>query len=151
MNIWQFQRRLTATLLGWAAASIAYGLMLRRGDDPFREGVGEQFAGWGLVNAMIAIVGWSGAARGHARPDANLPAVQAAEKRKIGRILWLNTGLDVFYVLGGASAARTRGADDERWRGRGVGIMVQGGFLFFFDLVNALLVGRLATPDEPQL
>jgi hypothetical protein len=149
MNIWKFQRRLTAVLLGWAAASIAYGLMLRRGDDPFREGVGEQFAGWGLVNALIAIVGWSAAARGHARLDANLPAVQAAEKRKLGRILWVNTGLDVFYVLGGASAARTRGADDERWRGRGVGIMAQGGFLFFFDLVNALLAGRLATQDEP--
>jgi hypothetical protein len=78
-----------------------------------------------------------------------LPAVQAAEKRKLGRILWVNAGLDVFYVLGGASAARTRGADDEHWRGRGVGIMAQGGFLFFFDLVNALLAGRLATPDEP--
>lgn len=142
MGFWQFQRRLTAMLLAWAASSIGTGLLLSRGDD-FRRGVGEQFVGWGVVNAAIALFGWRGASRRQAKPEANTSESLAAERRKLSRLLWLNTGLDVFYVLGGWIAARSRGASDERWRGRGVGIMVQGGFLFVFDLLNALALRRV--------
>lgn len=149
MNIWTFQRRLTTLLLGWAAASILYGLNLLRGENPVRQGIGEQFAGWGLVNALIALFGWTAAGRRQQQADASEPATQAAERRKLARILWVNTALDVFYVLGGAMTARTRGANDERWRGRGVGIMIQGGFLFFFDLFNAVRAGQISVPDEP--
>ncbi len=138
MDIWKFQRRLTAMLLGWAVASILSGLSLANNRDPLRKGVGEQFAGWGLVNAVIALVGWNSVTRRQAMPDATTAAAQTAERRKIVRLLYVNTGLDVFYVLGGAMTARTRGATDERWRGRGLGIMVQGSFLFFFDLIHAV-------------
>jgi hypothetical protein len=148
MDIWTFQRRLTTMLLGWAAASITYGLRLLRHDSQFRQGLGEQFAGWGAVNALIALFGWTSAARRQQLPGAVDPATQAAERHKIARLLWVNTALDVFYVAGGALAARTRGAADERWRGRGIGIMIQGGFLFFFDLINAVRAGQIRISDE---
>jgi hypothetical protein len=43
----------------------------------------------------------------------------------------------VLYVLGGLWLARTKGEDDEFWRGSGWGIVVQGAFLFVFDLIHA--------------
>ncbi|MCA9868077.1 MAG: hypothetical protein KIS95_00110 [Anaerolineae bacterium] len=138
MDIWKFQKHLTAMLLGWAAAGILSGLALTGKRDPLRQGVAEQFVGWGLVNAAIALAGRMSATRRQQLPNATTAAVQTAERRKIARLLYVNTGLDVFYVVGGALAARTRGATDKRWRGRGLGIMVQGGFLFFFDLIHAI-------------
>lgn len=143
MKLWHFQRRLTGLLLGWAAASIGVGLAVGRGGDALRRGVGEQYAGWGVVNAIIAIVGRRGADRRHSRPDGNTPEAIAAEKRMLSRLLWLNTGLDVLYVLGGRRVMRGRGASDAHWRGRGLGIVLQGGFLFFFDLLNALALRRV--------
>ena len=137
MTLWRFQQRLTGMLLGWAAASIATGLALRRGGDALRRGVGEQFVGWGVVNAIIAIIG--------RRPptEANMLVEVAARQRTLARLLWVNTGLDVLYVLGGWRVMQGRGAADARWRGRGLGIMLQGGFLFFFDLLHALALRRV--------
>ncbi len=142
MGLWQFQRRLTGLLLGWAAASIGTGLALWRGDDPLRHGVGEQYVGWGVVNALIALIG--------RRPPAktNVLVETAARKRTLSRLLWVNTGLDVLYVLGGWRLMRGRGAIDARWRGRGLGIVLQGGFLFFFDLLNALALRRVPVERE---
>ncbi len=147
MDFWQFQKRLTAILLTWAGLSVGAGLALGRGN-AFWRGLGEQFAGWGLVNATIAMFGQRGANRRQAQPDADAPVTLAAERRKLSRLLWLNTGLDVTYVLGGWAAARGRGATDARWRGRGAGIMLQGGFLFLFDLLNALALRRLEGSAE---
>ena len=137
MALWRFQRRLTSLLLGWAAASMGVGLALWRSDDPLRRGVGEQYAGWGAVNAIIALIG--------RRPpaEANSLVETAARKRTLSRLLWVNTGLDVLYVLGGWRVLRGRGAADARWRGRGLGIMLQGGFLFFFDLLHAVALRRV--------
>ena len=102
-----------------------------------RRGVGEQYVGWGVVNALIALIG--------RRPPAaaNMLVEVAAKKRTLSRLLWLNTGLDVLYVLGGWRLMRGRGATNARWRGRGLGIVLQGGFLFFFDLLNALALRRV--------
>ena len=68
MELWHFQRRLTSLLLGWAAASIGVGLAVGRGGDALRRGVGEQYVGWGAVNAIIAIIGRRGADRPQAPP-----------------------------------------------------------------------------------
>jgi hypothetical protein len=139
MTLWRFQQRLTGILLGWAAAGIGVGVALGRGGDPLRRGVGEQYVGWGVVNAMIAVIGRRGAMRQRSAAPDDL----AARKRTLSRLLWLNTGLDVLYVLGGRRLMRGRGATDTLWRGRGLGIVLQGGFLFFFDLLNALALRRV--------
>lgn len=148
MDIWKFQARLTTLLLGWAIASIAAGTAWLRRDEPLLKGLGEQFAGWGLVNALIALVGRSSAGRRQHLPEMATHAAQEIERRKIARLLWVNTALDVVYMLGGITTARTRGAADERWRGRGLGILIQGGFLFFFDLIHALRLGWGGWPDR---
>ena len=42
--------------------------------------------------------------------------------------------------------ALTLGVDSPFWRGNGWGIVVQGGFLFFFDLLHALGTPGLGVP-----
>ena len=47
-------------------------------------------------------------------------------------------------MAGGVWLARSKGRDDANWRGQGWGIVVQGAFLFVFDLVHARRVPRPA-------
>lgn len=151
MDILRFQKQLLMTLLGWAGSSIVLGLGMRRGGDSFRAGVGEQFVGWGMINALIATVGLIGVSRRNKPTTTKAAGSPTDKKLNLARLLWVNTVLDVFYVTGGGWYARKQGATDELRRGRGVGIMIQGGYLFFFDLINALRVGRIETMDDSQL
>lgn len=63
-----------------------------------------------------------------------------------------NAGLDVGYVLGGlylTERAKSAAKNPERLRGFGQSIVLQGGFLFVFDLAMYLIVnhhGRLLEP-----
>lgn len=143
MNIWHFQARLTSRLLKWAVANLLGGALLAGLPHPFWRGFGIQSAGWGLVNALIASWGSRSARKRQASlPDAYTPERQALEARGLRRLLWLNCILDVFYVLGGLSLIRSREKSDRAGRGHGWGILVQGSYLFFFDLIHVLLIRR---------
>jgi len=52
-------------------------------------------------------------------------------------LLWINTALDVLYVAGGLILALAFGSRGMDWQGHGWGIVVQGAFLFLFDLIHA--------------
>jgi hypothetical protein len=120
---------------------------------PFWRGFGAQAVGWGLVDAAIALLGrWVSQRRRAALTDSGgdplSPDVLERQARNLRRLLWVNTGLDVLYVAGGLALAmagiRCSGpslagmrAMAVSWRGHGWGIVAQGGFLFFFDLIHA--------------
>ena len=69
--------------------------------------------------------------------ESNRAESEEKEARWLERVLWINTCLDVLYVLGGVWLARTWGAESPLWRGHGLGMVVQGGFLFVFDFYHA--------------
>jgi hypothetical protein len=48
-------------------------------------------------------------------------------------------------VLGGVWLIQTWGADAALWRGHGWGVVIQGGFLFFFDFLHAFDLRKLRT------
>lgn len=153
MTIWQFNKRLTRRLLLWSATSIGLGLRFMREVDGYSQGLGAQFVGWGLIDALIALVGGGLSARRRRLPGASTAEQEAVEARNLARLLLVNTFLDIFYVLGGWALARTRGAADRRVRGHGRGIMAQGAFLFLFDLFHYLIMprpdrGPVAVPPE---
>jgi hypothetical protein len=135
IDIWAYQSALTRRLLAWSLFSLIAGLVMQMGGVVLRA-AGMQFVAWGAIDAGIALVGRNQSRQRKASADADTPAVLAAETSKLHRLLWLNTALDVLYMVAGLAAARRRG--DERWRGHGLGIVVQGGFLFIFDLLHAL-------------
>lgn len=138
LDIWTFQQTITRRLMAWSLFSILAGAGMFWGDALWR-GIGVQFVAWGLIDLAIAVFGAIGMQRRWSQwtPEERL-AAQPRERTQLARILWLNAGLDVLYVAGGLTLWLTLGSTDLFWRGGGWGIIVQGGFLFFFDVYHAL-------------
>jgi hypothetical protein len=138
MNIWQYQTLLGRRLLQWSLSSLALGAFLMLGH-PFWRGVGAQFVGWAMFDGLIAYVGGE-RARTHATAESAAdPERVRQERRNLRALLWLNAALDLLYVRGGLWLALRRQSSIFT-RGMGVGIVIQGGFLFLFDFIHALQV-----------
>lgn len=128
-------RRLARRLAVWGGASTVLGGALAVvGPTPRARAFGQQNAAWGAIDLAIAAV----ASRQSTPPTTP----------KLRRLLWVNTGLDVGYVAGGAwFAAMTpdlRGRiSPEQARGHRAAVIVQGAALFVLDLTHArALSGR---------
>ena len=138
MTVWDEYRAITRCLLVWSGLSAGGGVVSLLSGAPFWRGFGTQAVAWGAVDALIAALGGEMARRRRASlPDPMEPARLLREERNLRRLLLINTGLDVLYVAGGVALALTLGAGDPTWRGHGWGIVVQGAFLFAFDLFHA--------------
>jgi carboxylesterase len=144
--IWDFQDALTRRLLLWSALSVAAGALMLIFGDAFWRGFGLQAVVWGAIDAGIAFFGRRASGK---RRLAHLggPSIAEREAANLRRLLWINTGLDVLYVVGGIVLIYTIGQDDPFARGNGWGIVVQGAFLFLFDLLHALAVPK----EQPAL
>ncbi len=125
-----FSRNVSLRLLTWSVLSMAVGGLLWRRGSLFWRGFGAQALGWGAVDGLIALSGL--------RPGRQPPQDPARAARNLRRLLWFNAMLDVGYMAGGLWLVRSKGRSDAQWRGQGWGIVVQGGFLFVFDVVHAL-------------
>ncbi len=146
MNIWDFQTRLTNRLLTWSALSVAFSAPTIFSASPFLRGVAIQFFVWGAVDAAIAYFGARASAKKRLKmAEAASAESEARESRWLENILWVNTGLDVLYVLGGVWLIQSWGAESMLWRGHGWGVVIQGGFLLFFDFFHAFALRRLRT------
>ena len=142
-NIWDFQSNLSRRLLLWSMVSIFGGLILQIPKNRLANGMGVQFSAWGMIDAIIAVFGdRSAKLRAAQLPDPMANEIIDRESQKLHKILLVNTGLDVGYMLAGSALALTKGKNDPGWRGHGIGITIQGAFLFIFDLVHMLLIGR---------
>ncbi len=130
--IWKFESDLTNRLLVWSILSLLSGIYIWFATNEFGRGLGIQFVAWSAVDAAIAIVGAGTAARRKSTAD---PKDEAFFIRKALRI---NFGLDVLYILGGFWVIQTY--SESFWQGTGWGIVLQGAFLFLFDLIHALRV-----------
>jgi hypothetical protein len=130
-----FSQTIARRLLLWGALSTIGGVLLQFSRKPFWIGVGQQAIGWGLIDALIALF-------------ADRSTSRSFSGQTLRRILLINAALDVLYVLGGFIFARTKGATNEKLRGQGWGIVLQGLFLFKFDLIHGLFVPNEMTNDE---
>ncbi len=129
--IWKFETNLASRLLTWSIFSLLTGLYLWFAANDFGRAFGVQAIVWGLVDAGIAIIGARTAIR---RKSTTEPESEALFIRKV---LWINFALDILYVIAGVYVSTLGGAF---WQGTGWGVVVQGAFLFFFDLIHAIKV-----------
>ena len=129
-----FSRAVSLRLLAWSMLSMVGGALLWRRGAPFWRGFGVQALGWGAIDALLAASGL--------RPGRQPSPEPARAARSLRRLLWFNAALDVGYMAGGLWLARSKGRTDANWRGQGMGIVVQGGFLFVFDIFHAVRVPR---------
>ncbi|OAV44490.1 hypothetical protein [Lewinella sp. 4G2] len=140
----QQQKVAMLTLGGWAVANIGTGLALRGGSEGATRRFHEMNALWNTVNLAIAGFGYYSYLQ--ADPAGWDLATSMQKHQQFQKILLFNTGLDVGYVLGGlylTERAKRPGVDTDQLKGYGNSIMLQGGFLFVFDLVNYVIATKL--------
>lgn len=130
----QTTRTAMLVLGGWAGVNIAAGsaLYFTSGNDLQR--FHEMNVLWNVVNLGIALGGLLGDGTA-AAPLSISEAIEA--QRSIESALLLNIGLDVAYMAAGwALLERGQRAvpDASRWTGYGASLLLQGGFLFLFDI-----------------
>jgi hypothetical protein len=126
-------------LLAWSAASVLAGTAilawLRVGGrrSPLLKHFGIQAAAWGAVSAVIGVV-----------LSAGIMTRDLAAATRLDRLLWLSIGLDVGYILVGATLSIVGWNLGRRpgLVGAGVGVVVQGCALALLDLVLAAQISR---------
>jgi hypothetical protein len=126
-------------LLAWGAASMLAGTAilawLRVGSH--RSALLQQFAiqsaAWGAVDAAITLGMWT-----HLAPR------DVASATRLDRLLWLNVGLDIGYVLVGITLIIAAWRLGKRLGlvGAGIGVIVQGGALMLLNLMLAAQISR---------
>ena len=89
---------------------------------------------WNTVNLALAIPGYF-----KAKNDNRALTLNETKKiqRKTQNIFLLNTGLDVVYISSGfllRNSAQSNLSQKDRFNGFGNALILQGGFLFIFDL-----------------
>lgn len=141
-------RKTGMTVLGsWAIANLAGGLALRANAEGSTRYFHEMNALWNTVNLGLATAGYIGAMR--LGTDGGLMALHN-EAATLDKTLLFNAGLDLAYIAGGlymTERSRRVGENSERWLGYGRSLMVQGAFLFLFDVGMVLVHPEVPLPD----
>jgi hypothetical protein len=150
LNLYRFQQVTMPVLLGWSVGSMITGWSLWwREGSRFLDGLGAQFVGWGLIDGIIAIFALRGAGRDARRYAAGeiSPEEHDRAKARFKRIVALNAALDIGYVAGGKALLRDS-QDQPGRRGTGWGVIVQGAFLFVWDILLLLALRVMESPRE---
>ena len=111
--------RLGTALIVWSIASIISGIVLVFVPVSVLQGIGLQTVLWGIIDAIIAVAG--------ILRNKKMPANKAA------RFLRINVFLDIGYMLVGSVLILLFWVDPFIL-GNGIGIIIQGVFLFGLDL-----------------
>lgn len=131
----QINRTAMTVLGGWAIGNLASGALLTGQKTGKAKYFHQMNLGWGAINLGIAGFAYYNAVK--TDPAAFDLLGSFKEQEKITRILLFNAGLDIGYIMGGAylrERAKNTTKNPERLAGFGESIMLQGAFLFVFDL-----------------
>ncbi|MFP4095771.1 MAG: DUF6992 family protein [Cyclobacteriaceae bacterium] len=140
------------TLGSWAVGNIAVNgvLMSRSSGTPYYFQQMNVF--WNLVNLGLAGFGYYNATQ--IDPAAIGLTETVDEYYSLQKILLFNAGLDIGYMAGGLyliERARRSGNTDERLRGYGQSVILQGAFLLAFDTILFFILDARADNLLPLL
>lgn len=141
---YQLQRHTGRVLGVWGLSNLAAGVIGSSVSDGRARYFHQMNAGWGLVNAALA---WA-VLRQVKRSAGAAGSITSLmdKKRRTEKILLLNSVLDAGYIaVGAALTAHQQVTPDrlERRTGSGRALMLQGGFLLAFDLVQYVCYRRM--------
>lgn len=116
----------------WSIGNIiigAYGRQQYQGQTKYFY---EMNASWNVINLSIASIGYFS----NIEPSLGMSLTELiSEQNKLDKILLFNAGLDVAYITTGLYLnQRGINKNSDRLRGYGKSLMLQGLFLFVFDL-----------------
>jgi len=123
-------------LFGWSVANIVTGVALRNNVKGENTYFNQMNIAWNIFNLSISSIGYLNAIN----EKPSLVAMDVFQKQlKLEKTLLFNSGLDVSYIFGGLwLLERARNYEEkkefERLRGVGRSLILQGTFLFLFDL-----------------
>ena len=125
------QQRGMILLGSWAGLNILTGSMGTFKAEGSRMYFHQMNAAWNVVNAGIAFLGYRGTLNNQYVESLDiLDAMQ-----RFDQLLLINAGLDILYISGGIWLAyRGLKQSNDRWKGYGQSIILQGSFLLAFDL-----------------
>ena len=149
----QLERKASLVLGGWGMVNVVSGAIGASQNSGSTKYFHQMNLGWGVINTGLAVL-----VRGNAsRKLKEQPAAGTIfrDQRKLENILMLNTGLDVAYMAIGwglkEKAAKPGTTKPERLEGFGNSLLLQGGFLFAFDVVQYMLHRRQGRAMEQWL
>ncbi|WP_020570052.1 DUF6992 family protein [Neolewinella persica] len=131
------QKTAMLTLGGWAVTNIALGATLQGNAEGSTKHFHRMNALWNTVNLGIAGLGYFAALK--TDPSALDMATSLQKHHAFQKVLLFNAGLDIGYIAGGlylTERAKRPDVNQDQLKGFGQSIMLQGAFLFVFDLVN---------------
>lgn len=131
-------RTAMTVLASWSAVNLTAGTILSfTADDRERAAFHQMNAGWNVVNAALAVPSLIGSARRIEEASSLDLTGSLVAQNRIEDTLLFNAGIDVGYVAAGfylTERARRGGPEAARLAGFGTSLIVQGGFLFAFDI-----------------
>ena len=141
----RIQKQQTAMkILGtWAVGNILLGSIMVGKSNGVTQGFHQMNIGWNAVNLAIAGFGWYSTSRIDPASFDVYTTIQ--ENYKLQKILLFNAGLDIGYVAGGAyliERSKNTTKRPDRLKGWGQSLLLQGGFLFAFDLTAYLILAK---------
>jgi len=129
------------TLLGWSIANISVGTLGNFNTTGSKKYFYQMNAGWNLVNLSLAAGSLISINKLGLSSMQNLDLLN--ESNSMAKLFLFNGGLDVGYVAFGAFLnERGKRLQKERLTGFGNSLMLQGAFLFVFDLYMYALVNK---------
>jgi hypothetical protein len=134
---------LMLTLGSWASANAVSGAIgWTTAKSPEMKSFHQMNVMWNAVNLGLAVPGYLKAR--NAKAVMSLSAT-LSEQQKTERIFLFNSGLDIAYITAGfllRSMALNQQAKADQLNGFGKGLILQGSFLFAFDLTAFALHHR---------
>lgn len=116
----------------WAIVNLATGTVASFNTTGSTKYFHQMNAIWNIVNLGAAISGYTNAVKNTNKPLT--PAESLKEQRKIENIFLINGGLDLVYIGAGVYLNnRGNNHNDDKLKGYGSGIILQGAFLLLFD------------------
>jgi hypothetical protein len=126
------------TVLGsWALVNIASGVALSVNNNNLNQkNFWQMNAMWNAVNLTLAAPGLYMALK---QPEQSMLWVDVIKEQNFTEKVFLfNTALDVAYITAGFwmyDRSKYVSTNNERWKGWGQSIIIQGSFLFLFDAI----------------
>ena len=127
----------------WAIANIAMSPVLASRSTGSTKYFHQMNGYWNSVNLVIGGIGYYTALK--TDPAAFTLSETIKEQHKLEKILLFNAGLDLAYIAGGfylKERAKSTSGNTERLKGFGQSLILQGGFLFAFDLAFYLIQNK---------
>lgn len=143
-------RRSMYVLGAWGIGNIAGGAFGMTQTTGSQRSFHQMNLGWGVINLGLAASGLMSATR---TDPAGFDLYETTRlHHRTQKILLFNAGLDVAYMAGGAwmlERAKTGVQNRDRLRGFGRSLVLQGAFLFAFDVGAAIYLGGLEKQLPP--